>query len=89
MPPGGKFKSILGDFFPIMASTFMKLICHGPILIRNDLVEIQQNLNGRTSDIHDFVDTVTFNEIEIKQNLQSDSMNLKSTCYLHLFLSLG
>ena len=43
----------------------------------HDVVEFPGDQNDRTRDIQYFMYTVRLNEMEIKQNLQSDSMKLK------------
>ena len=78
MPSRGKFYSISRDFSCVQALTFMKLMRPGYSGTMHYVVEFLGDHNNRTRDIHDFMYTVRLNEIEIKQNLQWDSMKLKS-----------
>ena len=78
MPPGGELYSIFHDFCCVQALKFMKLTRLGYSVTLHEVVEFHGDRNDRTRDIHDFMYTVMLNEIEIKQNLQSYSMKLKS-----------
>ena len=74
MPPGGEFESIHGNFSHVLALFFTKPTRSGPGPDMYDVVQFQFDLNQRTEDIHDFVKTISSNEMEIEQNLLSDSM---------------
>ena len=86
MPPGGDFQSFHGNFSPVLALVLTKATRSGPGLGMYDAVQFQIDLNERTGDIHNFVETVSLNEIEIEQNLLSDSVKLKSSHYHLSFL---
>ena len=85
MTSGGGFYSIFHDFSCVQALGFVKLTRLGYSATMHGVVEFLGDWNGRTRDIHDFMLTVRLNEMETKQNLQSDSMKLKS-CHSCCFM---
>ena len=81
IPPGGKFESIYAHFSPFLALICMaatRTACGGAI---HDIVKFRRDSNKKTGDIHDFLDTVSLNEIGIEQFLQSEPMKLKPSPY--------
>ena len=76
MPLGGEFESIHGKFSHVLALFSTKPTRSGPGLDMYDVFEFQFDLNQRTEDIHDFVEKISSNEMEIEQNLLSDSVKL-------------
>ena len=76
--PSGGFESIIGNISSYLNLLSMTLARKMLCMILDDLVEFQRHPSIRTRDITDFVTTVRFNEMEIKQNLQSESRKLKS-----------
>ena len=79
MPPGGKSKSIFLIFSPVQALISMKVTRTSHRVAIHDVVKFQHYPDKITGDIHYFVDTVSLNEMEIEQSLQSESMKLKSS----------
>ncbi len=78
MPSGGEFYSISHDFSCVQALKFIKFTRLVHNVTMHDVVELLGDCDGGTRDIHDFMYTVRLNEMEIKENIQSDSVKLKS-----------
>ena len=77
MPPGGKLKSIYKEFSATLELIVTKPKEIGCSMTMHDMAKFQRDLNNPTRDIHNFTEIVRFNEIEIKNILQSDPMKLK------------
>ena len=78
MPPSGGFEINNSNISSILNSVSVTLARNMYNIIWDDLAEFQKDPRGRTGDISHFVTKVRLNEMEFKQNLQSDSKKLKS-----------
>ena len=81
MPPDGNFESIFHNISLVMALISTGLPRNTPRMIADDSVEFQKALSIGSGYITDSIGTVSINEMEITQNLLSESINLKSSIH--------